>query len=256
MVGYGTKGMVGVALRVPWANGFPPVFVHTEWDGTKSCLSTHRDYSRAKRRRDAKAAFRVCDELAHEATLEKIYEVCHSQADAPPLVVAPALSPAETQNALAIGYGRWLAYEMHWDFSERIHQSRKVSRDYKNGWSRLLNEPEYYGAVEAGRRYVIADDVCTMGGTLASLRGFIECQGGHVICMTTLASGSGNDVEVSLAPPTLLKLGGAFDGQIDDILRAEVGHGASCLTEPEGQFILRCPSVDRFREGIAGARDG
>jgi hypothetical protein len=96
-----------------------------------------------------------------------------------------------------------------------------------------------------------------MGGTLASLRGFIEGKGGRVIGMTTLASFGGACVPIALAESTLSGLNAALDGQLPELCRVEVGHDVSCLTEPEGNFLLgRCTSYDQFRAGIDGARNG
>lgn len=113
-----------------------------------------------------------------------------------------------------------------------------------------------YGQVEAGRPYILADDVCAMGGTLASLRGYIETNGGKVLGMTVLASGSGENVQISLVGDTFTRLTTHWNGELATAYHQEIGHGLEFVTEPEGQFLLRCPSYDGFRAGIDGARNG
>lgn len=244
-------------VRQPWRQDFPKVFVHCAWEGGHpQCLPDHPMYWPAKKARNANAALRVCDEIAQEPVLEALHDTCldHSQ-EADPIVVAPSLTPHEARNALSIGYGRWLAKEMGWEVARDIFQVRTVNRDFVvDGWFRFANQPEYDGTVEAGRNYVIADDVCTMGGTLASLRGFIEAKGARVICMTTLASRDGSRVKISLAQPTISRLSTGYDGELDDLLCREMGYGLGCLTDPEGRFLLQFPTLERIREGIHGAR--
>lgn len=189
-----------------------------------------------------------------EQLLQGIYDECVVDDHRPPLVVAPALTLAERKNALAIAYGTELAFEMGWDYADSIFQVKTISRDLRKTWFRLKNQAQVCGYVEPGRRYVLADDVLTMGGTLTSLRGFIENQGGVVICMTTLAGGNaGGRSRISLAPQTLLGLTGAYNGRLRGLVEREMGFGIDCLTEPEGQFLLARPSYDACRKGLHGA---
>lgn len=244
--------------RVPWQAAFPPVFVHAAWDGSdRKSLPDHADYWPAKKKRDAKAALRVCDYFCRDEVLDDLYDLAVAEGELPPIVAAPAMTPHESQNYLAIGYARWLAHELRWDVDRAIFQARTLSKDFTgSGWFRLANDPEFYGVVQPGRRYVIADDVCTMGGTPAALRGFIESQGGRVIGATVLASHDGRHAAISLAESTrdrlIMRLGNGFRAACLE----ELGYAVECLTEPEGCFLLRCPSIDAFRAGLDGARNG
>ncbi|KQP51139.1 hypothetical protein ASF41_13210 [Methylobacterium sp. Leaf111] len=219
-------------------------------------LASHPGYWAAKKRGDAQAAIRICEDMFRDPVLDEIQDAAHDAADREkPIVVAPSLTPDESSNALSRGYGRWLAEEMGWPFDRSIHQRRTMSRDFnKDMWYRIGHEPEFDGIVQAGRRYVIADDVCTGGGTVAALRGFIEGQGAEVCCITALAAGDGGHPLISLAPETLSGLNEACAGALANVFLAEVGHGIECVTEQEGRFLLRCASVDAFRARIHGAR--
>jgi hypothetical protein len=244
-------------MRVRWPAHFPPVYVHTAWQGPHGGLPDHQDYWPAKRHRDAGAAIRLCDTITKEEVLEELYDLGYSEEGSPPIVAAPALVPHDSRNALARGYARWLASELAWEADNGVFQSRTINRGFTtNGWFRILHEPAFYGTVRAGRRYVLADDVCTMGGTLASLRGFIEARGGAVIGMTVLASYDGRHTEISLAPTTLGRLNAHLGGRLASLYEEEVGHGIECVTEQEGQFLLRCQTVNELRAGFDGARNG
>lgn len=246
-------------MRLPWREQFPHVFTHSAWQSTngKPALPDHSGYFPAKERKDAGAALKICDDLGVEGVLEEIYDTCFMPGNQPPpIVIAPALAPHESNNALAITYAQWLAHEMGWDVNIDVYRSKTVSRDFvTSGWFRLINEPEYYGEIHEGRRYVIADDVCTMGGTLNSLRSFIESKGATVTCMTTLATGNGQHMQISLEEDTFNRLTKAMNGELADIIYKELGYEVACLTEPEGNFLLRCPSIDALRAGIDGARN-
>jgi hypothetical protein len=241
-------------MRVPWRPDFPDAYVQQAWNSPNGCFKDHADWPAAKTEGDEEAALRIVRRAMREEVLEGILEDCAADGERPPLVVAPALTLAERRNALAIAYGTELAFEMGWEYSDRIFQVRTISRDLRKTWFRLKNQPQFCGFVEAGRRYVLTDDVLTMGGTMASLRGFIENQGGVVICMTALAGGNaGGRTRISLAPQTLLSLTDAHGGRLRDLVRKEMGFGIDCLTEPEGQFLLARPSYDACRKGLHGA---
>jgi hypothetical protein len=74
--------------------------------------------------------------------------------------------------------------------------------------------------------------------------------------MTTLATGDGTHGTIALEDDTLYKLHQHCAGQLADACAKELGYGVRCLTEAEGQFLLRCSSLDGFRAGVHGARDG
>jgi hypothetical protein len=246
-------------MRMPWPAHFPYVLAHSAWEsyGGAPALPDHPRYWPAKKRGDASAALSVCRDIGREDVLEHLYDECLDTDDGkPPIVAAPALAPDEAKNYLARTFAHWLAHEMRWDVDGGIFQAQSVSRDFTtDGWFRLVYQPKFYGAVQAGRRYVLADDVCTMGGTLASLRGFIESKGGWVIAMTVLATRDGNHAPISLAPSTLQGLTGVHGGGLEGVCHAEMGYGLDCLTEQEGRFLLRCPTLDGVRAGINGTRD-
>lgn len=117
-------------IRTPWPDAFPPVFVHCGWREEAAVrLGDHTRYWAAKKRRNADAALAVCRDLCREDVWDAVFDACDGTA-LRPVVVAPALSLDESQNALAIGYGRWLAAEMGWEVDREIFQSRCVGRDF------------------------------------------------------------------------------------------------------------------------------
>lgn len=235
---------------------FPYARTLCSWGGPGRALGDFTGYFPAKKHRDVGAALEICEALYDEQALDDLYEFGENANLGTPIVVAPALLPEESQNVLARTYAKWVANQLHWESGDGIYQLKTMNRDFiSDGWFRIAHEPEFYGSVETGRAYLIADDVMTMGGTVASLRGFIESQGGTVFAITALASRNGGHAQISLAENTLSQLKSALDGELALAVSGELGYGVECLTEPEGRFLLRnCPSVDTFRTGISRAR--
>lgn len=121
---------------------------------------------------DMDAANRLCFEKIQADKMELVYGVWEGLGVPPPLVVAPAMNLLELQNVLALGYANFLAFEMAWKVAPYIHQAVSVNRDFvTDGWFRITHQPEFYGDVEPGRHYVLADDVCTMGGNISYFKG-------------------------------------------------------------------------------------
>ena len=217
-------------------------------------LFQHHRYERAKYFSDAAAAYDLCLALANDEIMFPLWDELLA-IEPRPLVVAPSKPIGETSNALGRGYASWFAKEMSCEWERGIVQINRVSRDRERSrYVRLVHEPLYEGPVEEGRSYIIADDVCTMGGTMAALRGFIESRGGMVILTTALAAGDGAPIKISLDGATELGLINAHDGGLSALVNAELGYDVSCLTEAEGRFLLERASLDAVRAGIRQAR--
>ncbi|MBU2856340.1 phosphoribosyltransferase [Acidithiobacillus ferrooxidans] len=60
-----------------------------------------------------------------------------------------------------------------------IVQSNRAYHTGAKPMERLLARAEFAGEVQPGKRYVLVDDVTTMGSTLADLASYIQAQGGR-----------------------------------------------------------------------------
>ena len=238
-------------MRIPWPPDFPSVLTHTDYNRLKS----NPLYERAKRYADADAAVDLCYEVAIEELIYGLYGR-YSVMQPVPLVLAPSVAPGETNNALARGYASWLAEEIGCELETEIIQwNAAVKRDLiPGGYQRLVLEPLYEGPVRDGREYILADDMCSSGGTFASLRGFVESNGGRVILMTSLATPDGWPRQISLDPATRDEVYTAHGGQLAELIEEELGYEAACLTEAEARYLLNRASVDAIRKGLAEAR--
>lgn len=238
-------------MRRPWLPNLPMLRPHTSYRE----LRAHPRYEDAKRRVDAEQAVNLCFEVCDE-NLMFWMDRSYAGRDPPPIIVAPSLPPGETNNALARTYAAWLADQLDAEVATNIVQTNAaVKRDLITGtYARLVQEQLYDGPVEANRDYILADDMCTSGGTFASLHGFIREGGGRVIYLTALANGNGYPAPVAIEPVTEHAVLTAHDGQLAELVLEELGYEAACLTEAEARYLLDRASIDAIRKGLAAAR--
>jgi hypothetical protein len=248
-------------MRVPWS-GFPPVIINGHYksegvDDGRPGLSEHRDYKAAKKARDAEAAERLLYDLIRPELLDDLYDQAmdHGVSDENVSVVAPVAFPEDSNNVLALGFAYLLENELGWKVEDHIFQAKIVSRDHGDAWHRIAHPTDFRGNIEPGRKYVIVDDILTLGGTLADLRGFIEMGGGSVIGAAVLSSRTPDQGGIALLPETHELLTTRFGSDLDEFCRQELGHDCSCITEPEAGVFLRCRSIARIRSSVYRARN-
>jgi hypothetical protein len=159
------------------------------------------------------------------------------------------------RNKIPMAYGEVIANVLRLDTDPGIVQSSVANHSNSPSiYHRLVSSPTFSGFVEKGVDYFLVDDTCTAGGTLASLRGFIEGSGGRVALMSVLALNNLNRAyDMSLSETTLLQLRRKHP-QLDAWWGEEFGYGIDCLTEGEAGHLRSAPSFDTIRSRIIEAR--
>lgn len=292
-------------LRLPWSDSFPPVYVHSPYGfpNHNGCIY-HKDYnvgvaknggiSGGNLEEALDAAEYAIDSYLREDSVESLRSHLRGNST---FVVSPVKPSYPCGNVLARAFAAAIANELGVELCSGVYQYPRMKRDKKTDFFVRLSHPvdffsdpnkDVSDIIEIGADYIIADDVFTFGGTLAALRGFIECHGGNVICMTTLAGmpqpwnrnclkslpireiknyGRGifgippGEFPIAIKAQALSKLenynGGVFRGFFEE----ELGYGLSCLTQREANGILcRLPqsrtrfSLDFWRKKIVSAR--
>ena len=235
--------------RAPW-NDFPPLIRN----GTLEELKDSENYQAAKAG-DSKAALSLVQSLLNEQTIAEIQEMAGGRE---PVIVAVRAEESAGRNKIPFMMARALSSQTGWQVDTKLFQANFAGRTGTDAVYRLVNPPIFNppifrGDVQAGRDYLIVDDNSTMGGTIASLRGYIENRGGHVIGAAVM---SARETGLDIVPT---------QKQLDDIQRKHgdapndywtntFGYGIDHLTRGEAGTIRTSPSFDRLRSGIDAAR--
>jgi hypothetical protein len=233
--------------RTGWRSGLPDVVVHT----TEKTRNAHPSYAAAKSG-DREAATRLACDLLSNAALESIRRQLGGRR---PILVPVRAIEATGINLIPDAMSHEMALRMGLDVTLAIVQTNTVGHTRAGGFHRLAFQPTFDGKVEAGRDHVLVDDHVGLGSTLANLRGHIESHGGAVVLATTLSASRRSEV-LALRPETLHSLSEKHGELLDKYWREHVGFGIDVLTEAEAGYLLRAPSVDAIRTGMAQARGG
>jgi hypothetical protein len=212
----------------------------------------YRDAKDAKDDRSLPAAVVLVLDLISDSGVTRVREIVGERRIK---IVGVHAQEARGRNKIPVAYAEILAHVLDQNAVPEIIQSSIANHSAAPSiYHRMVAQPAFEGPVDPGALYVIVDDICTAGGTLANLKGHIEINGGEVIGMSTLASNSpGEPYYISLADQTLARLKYRHRG-LDSFWKEEFGYGLECLTEGEAGHLLKAPTVDAIRKRLAEAR--
>jgi len=130
-----------------------------------------------------------------------------------------------------------------------IVQSNRAFHTGASAMERLIARAEFSGKVESGRRYVLVDDVTTMGSTLADLAAFIRVGGGEVAGSVVLVNAMRGGRMLADAK-TVREL----EVRHGDEIRSQFGVAPGALTAEEARYLIGFRSTDELRGRVAAAR--
>jgi hypothetical protein len=232
-------------IRSPWRD-FPPVHILTPL-GT---ASKHPNYVAAKQEGNLDAALELVTDLLPN---DKVLELNHKLGERTPLIVPVHAQEAAGRNKIPVALAVVLADHLKLTVSTEIIQINKPCRTGKGAYYRLVNYPLFEGQVETARDYLILDDTLAMGGTLASLRGYIDGQGGRVILATAL-TGHPGAANLGITAHLLRKLREKHGNELDSWWQEQFGFGLDTLTQGEAGHLAKAPNFDTLRERLTQAR--
>ena len=231
--------------------GFPKIPVST----TIARLKAQPGYEAAKRGGDDDAAVEVVEAVFKPETVARL------GLDDPEDVIVVSVALRETEaaefNRLPHVLAHRVAAELGATASDgRIVQANVTSHTGAGMTERMVSRPVFDGPVEAGRRYVLVDDVVTSGSTLLELASHIEANGGTVAGAITLAASRGGTI-LTVHPETLQRLRQRHGDQ-EARFREAFGYGFDRLTEREAYDLARArdETVHRIVAGRERALDG
>ena len=236
---------IGIGERAPWG-AFPKVVRN----GDLGALQDEPEYLAAKGG-DREAALNLVDRLVTDDTVSQIKAVIGN--DRPLLVPVLAVEDAGT-NKIPLAMAEVLADRTGLDVELGIVQREKVSRTGTGSDHRLAFNPTFEGSVQPGQKYLILDDTLTMGGTLASLRGYIENRGGKVVAASVMTAHPGA-VDLAAKPAMLAAIAQKHGPAMDTFWKETFGYGIDHLTQGEAGHLKAAPSVDAIRTRIVEARN-
>ena len=235
---------LGMGERAPWGS-FPKVIRN----GDLGALKDEREYQAAKSG-DHEAALNLVDRLLAAETVSQIKAVIGD--DRPLLLPVLAVEDAGN-NKIPLAMAEVLADRLGLDVELGIVQREKVGRTGAGSDHRLAFNPTFAGDVKSGQNYLLLDDTLTMGGTVASLRGYVENRGGKVVAASVMTAHPGA-VDLAVKPPILAAIEKKHGPAMDTYWKEAFGYGIDKLTQGEAGHLKAAASVDAIRTRIAAAR--
>lgn len=249
-----TLRKVGLHQRAAWREDSPrQVRVSAEYRKIKGGAGGPEspgqpDYEAAKSRRDQDAAARLLDRYATDQWLDAVVDDVFVSGKTADLVLVwpmPDFSGNSAShdrrpitNALPGATAVFLADVLDARINDKIVQIARPGRTLLSRMERFLYQPVFNGEVETDCGYVLVDDMCTTGGTLAALRTHIVEHGGTVVGACALGYPEGRDQTFPPARDTTSMLLSTFSRALIPFWLEEVGHDIQCLTESEGRVLL------------------
>ena len=237
--------MHNAETRVPWGD-FPPVFIFCPLGAAKQ----HDSYEKAKKRSDNAAALKLVKELICQEKMQEFFEAIKGQQVS--LVPVHAIEEFGT-NKIPAALAYHLSHSLGLGLYNEIVQANKPQRTHKGAFYRLSQYPFFDGAVQKDTNYVILDDTLSMGGTVASLRGYIENKGGKVLFAATL-TGHEAAASINIKEAMLSGIKEKHGEKLDEWWKSEVGFGVDKLTQGEAGHIKKAPTFEEVRSRIIEAR--
>ena len=234
----------GIGERAPWGD-FPPVIRNGDLHSSKK----EPEYQAAKAG-NMLAAINLVERLLTDDTVEKIRRRIR---DSKPLVLPVLAVETSGKNKIPLAMAKVLGKRLNLEVESNIVQSERVGRTGTNANHRLAFNPSFEGEVKTGQAYLIIDDTLLMGGTIASLRGYVENRGGRVVGASVMDAQEGA-VDIAVKPKMLAAIENKHGPSMNQFWQENFSYGIDKLTQSEAGHLRRATSVDEIRDRLAKAR--
>jgi len=223
--------------------GFPPNIETLFLFSKDAELKASDSYTDAKAG-DEKAAIALIIELAvpwlyeHRARFEQGL-----------IFLAPHAREATGDNAIPQTLASVCALMYRGTVDKEIVQSDRVFHTGADPMERMAARAQFEGVVIPGAKYVLVDDVTSLGGTLAELSNYIQVFGGVVHDVLVLVN-AGRDKALVPNKKFVHLIKERFDDEFTEIFGIE----PAALTANEAQYLVGFSTIDGIRNRLATAR--
>lgn len=233
------------AIRTDWQDDFP----NTVIDRKLGDATSHWCYQKAKAG-DTLSAYILAKELISQNAITQLKDLLK-----PNIILVPILAQEMIGlNKIPLATAYVLSEHFNLMVETEILQAEKVSRTSGNGWHRLAFSPSFVGKIQKSQSYFLIDDTQTQGGTFASLKGYIEHNGGTVVGCYAL-TGKQYSSQLKLSQETMMNLRTHY-ATLEPFWQQTFGYGFACFTESEARFILNSrKNIEQVRTIILEARN-
>ncbi|WP_216360464.1 phosphoribosyltransferase [Vibrio mediterranei] len=235
---------LGIGERAPWHN-FPKVVRN----GDLGSLKNEPEYEAAKSG-DILAAIVLVDRLITEPFVDGVREIIGSHR---PLILPVLAVEAAGNNKIPLAMAEVLSDRIGLDIELGIVQNEKVGRTGAGADHRLAFNPTFDGIVRQGEYYLIIDDTLAMGGTLASLRGYVENRGGKVLAASVMTAHEGV-LSLPVKATMVAGIESKHGPSMNQFWQETFGYGIDKLTQGEAGHLKSAKTVDAIRKRIIEAR--
>lgn len=133
--------------------------------------------------------------------------------------------------------------------SQDIYQTNEAFHTGADPMERLISRPLFEGEILEGEKYVLVDDVTTMGATLAEMADFIQANGGKVAGAIVLADSSRSGTLRALKTQSTI-----IERRYGDEIRELFSIDPSALTRSEAGYLIGFKNVDELRNRATKAK--
>ena len=221
---------------------------------TIAWLKKHKEYATAKAG-NIDAAYRLA--LSIFGNAKRLLKIKNLGLQYPSAIITGVHAEEETgRNKIPESHAKQIGILTGLEVDKEIVQKTRVYRTGKDEIYRLAYRPKFDGKVQAGREYILIDDVTSKGGTLSELNFYIEQNGGKVVQMVVAGAGrySTNIALTEKTKTEIINIYGTIALQEflkeHDIYAGNIGY----LTESEARRIMAAGALNRTRDRIVKIR--
>lgn len=200
-------------------------------------LQSHPDYSKAK----AGCIQSACALVKTLISDELIADLRHHYGRDVEFI-APIAMEMNGTNAIPKALAVYFSKLTGGTVTQGVLQVNKTFHTGANAMERLIARPLFRGKISRGQKYVIVDDVLTMGGTTAELANFIQ-EGQGIVAGVVVIANASRSLKLIASPMQVRELEKRHASAIEDLL----GIHPRALTFEEANYLIGFRTTDELR---------